>query len=189
MPLAIVGAAAATPAAVKAAGKLRVHIQGNIHAGEVEGKESALILHVTDVSSPRHAEQDSEVEKVLADLGVDDRPRLHVFNKVDRLGEEERAALRPVNGNVFVSALREMGLEKLLERIDEELPVDPLVRLQLNVPLSDGRILALVHGLGRVAASEVRDSMMWIDAEVPQSVARRLETYRDGSPHTPPAGA
>jgi hypothetical protein len=46
MPLAIVGTGlkAATPAAVKATGKLRVHIQGNIHAGEVEGKESALIL-------------------------------------------------------------------------------------------------------------------------------------------------
>ena len=147
-----------------------------------EVQEAALILHVTDVSSPRHAEQDSEVEKVLVDLGVDTRPRLHVFNKVDRLEEEERAAMRPVNGNVFVSALRDIGLEKLLERIDEELPVDPLVRMQLNVPLSDGRILALVHGLCRVSASEVRDSMMWIDAEVPESVARRLEAYREGAP-------
>ena len=46
MPMAVVGTGLkdATPAAVKATGKLRVHIQGNIHAGEVEGKESALIL-------------------------------------------------------------------------------------------------------------------------------------------------
>jgi hypothetical protein len=46
MPLAVVGAGLknASPAAVKASGKLRVHIQGNIHAGEVEGKESAQIL-------------------------------------------------------------------------------------------------------------------------------------------------
>src|SRR4051794_26093057 len=46
MPLAVVGSGLkdASPAAVKASGKLRVHIQGNIHAGEVEGKESAQIL-------------------------------------------------------------------------------------------------------------------------------------------------
>src|SRR4029078_6400795 len=46
MPLAVVGAGLkdGSAAAVKARGKLRVHIQGNIHAGEVEGKESAQIL-------------------------------------------------------------------------------------------------------------------------------------------------
>ena len=46
MPLAVVGTGLkdASAAAVKASGKLRVHIQGNIHAGEVEGKESAQIL-------------------------------------------------------------------------------------------------------------------------------------------------
>ncbi len=44
LPLAVIGAAAATPEAVRASGKLRVHIQGNIHGGEVEGKESAQML-------------------------------------------------------------------------------------------------------------------------------------------------
>src|SRR6185295_9914729 len=46
MPLAVVGTGlrAATPAAVRATGKLRVHIQANVHAGEVEGKEAALVL-------------------------------------------------------------------------------------------------------------------------------------------------
>ena len=32
------------PAAVRATGKLRVHIQANVHAGEIEGKESAQVL-------------------------------------------------------------------------------------------------------------------------------------------------
>jgi hypothetical protein len=46
MPMAVVGTGLrdASAAAVKRSGKLRVHIQGNIHAGEVEGKESAQIL-------------------------------------------------------------------------------------------------------------------------------------------------
>ena len=46
MPMAVVGTGLkdTSAAAVKASGKLRVHIQANIHAGEVEGKESAQIL-------------------------------------------------------------------------------------------------------------------------------------------------
>ena len=46
MPMAVVGTGLkdASPAAVKASGKLRVHIQANVHAGEVEGKESTLVL-------------------------------------------------------------------------------------------------------------------------------------------------
>lgn len=44
LPLAVVGAASATPEAVRATGKLRVYIQGNIHGGEVEGKEAAQTL-------------------------------------------------------------------------------------------------------------------------------------------------
>ena len=46
MPMTVVGTGLkdGSPADVKRSGKLRVHIQGNVHAGEVEGKESALIL-------------------------------------------------------------------------------------------------------------------------------------------------
>ena len=46
MPMAVVGAGLkdGSAAAVKGSGRLRVHIQGNIHAGEVEGKEAAQNL-------------------------------------------------------------------------------------------------------------------------------------------------
>jgi len=48
------------------------------------------------------------------------------------------------------------------------------------VPLSDGRTLALVYAGGRVLASEVRDSQLWIEAEVPESLARRLQDFLAG---------
>jgi len=55
LPLAVVGRVAdATPAAVRAAGLLRVYVQANIHAGEVEGKEAALAL-VRDIAMGAHA--------------------------------------------------------------------------------------------------------------------------------------
>jgi len=148
-----------------------------------EVQEASLILHVSDVSNPHHAELDEEVDKILNDLGVADRPKLHVFNKVDRLSQEQRASLihphamgADANGGpVLVSGLTGEGVEELLRRMDAALPVDPVVTLSLRVPLAEGRTLALVHALGRVLHSEVEDEHMLMDAEVPVSIARKLK--------------
>ena len=147
-----------------------------------EVQEAALILHVSDVSNPRYEELDEEVEKILRELGVEERPRLRVLNKVDRLTAEERkiiarAASNGANSNgppVLVSALTGEGVDELLRRIDAAMPIDPLVTLSMRLPLAEGRTLALIHALGRVLHSEVDDSHMRLDAEVPASIAKRL---------------
>jgi GTP-binding protein HflX len=140
-----------------------------------EVQESALILLVTDISNPQHTEQDEEVEKILKGLGVGDRPRLHIFNKIDRLAPDEAAAINGSRHAVLVSGLTGQGLEALLKRIDEELPLDPVLHLHFTLPLSDGRSIALVHALGRVLHSEVQDTEMAFEAEIPESVARKLK--------------
>jgi 50S ribosomal subunit-associated GTPase HflX len=76
---------------------------------------------------------------------------------------------------VFVSALTGEGLDELLRRIDAALPVDPLVKLSLHMPLTEGRSLALIHALGRVINSRINDSHMDLEAEIPEAVARRLK--------------
>jgi GTP-binding protein HflX len=139
-----------------------------------EVQESALILLVTDIANPHHAEQDAEVEKILKELGVGDRPRLHVFNKIDRLTPEAAAALNGNHDSVRVSALTGAGLDELLGRIDAAMPVDPILHLRFELPLKDGRAIALVHALGRVLHSEVHGTVMAMEAELPTSVARRL---------------
>ena len=142
-----------------------------------EVQQAAVLLQVSDISNPRHAEQDVEVEKVLAELGVADRPRLRVFNKIDRLSEADRAALHRDNGNLYISALHGTGLDVLRQRLDEVLPVDPLVHLSLRLPASDGRTLALIHALGHVQRFEIQDGFLLLDAEVPASLARRLQDF------------
>jgi len=148
-----------------------------------EVQEAALILQVSDVSNQHHGELDEEVDKILKDLGVADRPRLRVFNKVDRLTKEQRADLIHLNGTgatsnngpVLASGLTGEGIEELLSGMDAALPVDPVMTMSLRVPLGEGRTLALVHALGRVLHSEVEDSHMVLDAEVPASIARKLK--------------
>src|SRR5713226_5447170 len=145
-----------------------------------EVQEAALILHVSDVSNPHHDELDEEVDKILRELGVDGRPRLRVLNKLDRLTPEERKAIkngteRSAGGtHVLVSALTGEGIEELLRRLDAEMPTDPVVSLSIRLPLAEGRTLAMIHALGRVLHSEIEDSHMRLDAEVPASIAKRL---------------
>ncbi len=147
-----------------------------------EVQEASLLLQVSDISNPRHEELDVEVEKILDELGVMGRPRLRVFNKVDQLTEEQRQELEAAsrsNGRgappVFVSALTGEGLEELLRRMDVAVPADPVVKLFLHMPLSEGRSLALIHALGRVLHSQVSESHIDLEAEVPETIARRLK--------------
>jgi GTPase len=156
-----------------------------------EVQEAALILQVTDVSNSLHAEQDAEVEKVLADLDVADRPRLRVFNKIDRLRPEEIDALRESHargdsadgnsrGKILVSAQTGAGLEELLGFIDRAMPVDPIVERQFVVPMANGRELAMIYACGRVLSSEVLDGQIRLQAELPASLAARLDSFGAG---------
>jgi GTP-binding protein HflX len=152
-----------------------------------EVQEAALILQVSDISNPQHSEHDDEVLKILRELGVENRPRLRVFNKIDRLSPEEAAGLKKaaLNGNgtgasergAFVSAVTGEGLENLLAQIDAALPVDRITRVHLRVPLSDGRTLAMIYAAGRVLTSEPTDEDISLEADVPESLARRLVPY------------
>jgi GTP-binding protein HflX len=151
-----------------------------------EVQEAALIIHVSDISNPHHTEHDADVLKILDDLGVRDRLRLNVFNKIDQLSPDDLAALKKSNEKrenaVFTSAVSGAGLDELLSRIDAMMPVDPLVHLHLRIPVSDGRHLSLVHACGRVLQSQVLDGHMDIEAELPESLARRLEDFVWTSP-------
>jgi GTP-binding protein HflX len=151
-----------------------------------EVQEAALIIHVSDISNPHHTEHDADVLKILDDLGVRDRLRLNVFNKIDQLSDDDLAALKKSNEKrenaVFTSAVSGAGLDELLIRIDAMMPVDPLVNLHLRIPVSDGRHLSLVHACGRVLQSQVLDGHMDIEAELPESLARRLEDFVWPSP-------
>lgn len=99
-----------------------------------ELNEAALLVHVVDLTSPNAAAESETVERILADLGLVDKPRITALNKIDRLVEGEAAgeteAMRHLaesgivdgEGTVLVSASAGWGLPKLLEAIGRALP-------------------------------------------------------------------
>jgi hypothetical protein len=95
LPLAVIGASAATPEAVRATGKLRVHIQGNIHGGEVEGKESAQIL-LRELAQGKHADWLQSMVLIIAPIyNADGNERFSLTNRGRQLGPIGGQGQRP----------------------------------------------------------------------------------------------
>jgi GTP-binding protein HflX len=86
-----------------------------------ESIEADLLLHVVDASSPARDAQMTEVDRVLAEIGAADVPRLLVFNKIDRIDRAaafERDACGTIRA-VFLSAATCDGVDFLREAIAE----------------------------------------------------------------------
>jgi len=96
LPLAIVGKVKdATPAAVRASGKLRIYIQANIHGGEVEGKEASLAL-VREIALGRHvAWLNSMVLLVGPVYNADGNERISLTSRGSQNGPIGGAGSRP----------------------------------------------------------------------------------------------
>ena len=142
-----------------------------------EVQRASLLLHVSDVTSPTAAEQQVQVEEVLRELESQDKPRIYVMNKVDLLPEKKRDSLRDSDTVVHVSAAKGIGLDKLLELIDSKISEDPVQRVRLHVPQSEGKVLATLDAKSVVLSREYRDGYVELDVQAPESVLRRMKGF------------
>jgi GTP-binding protein HflX len=111
-----------------------------------EVEKAEVLLHVQDAAHPQAAAHKAEVEKVLAELGVLDKPRIEVWNKIDLLESAQGIGLP--GAGIGVSALRGTGMGELLAALDAALVADPIVEQWLTVPQSAGDVLAALDAGG-----------------------------------------
>ncbi len=142
-----------------------------------EVQRASLLLHVADVTSPTAGEQQTQVEAVLRELEVQDKPRLYVMNKVDLLSEKKRESLRDSDNVVHVSAATGLGLDKLLEVIDARIEEDPIQRVHLHVPQSEGKVLATLDAKSVVLSRNYRDGFVDLEVQAPESVLRKIRSF------------
>jgi hypothetical protein len=95
LPLLVLGAPDATPASVRATGKTRVYLQGNIHAGEVPGKEALLILLRRMAAGEYAAWTDSLVLLVAPIYNADGNERVRLDNRPRQHGPIGGMGQRP----------------------------------------------------------------------------------------------
>ncbi|PIZ71001.1 GTPase HflX [Candidatus Peregrinibacteria bacterium CG_4_10_14_0_2_um_filter_43_11] len=94
------------------------------HSTLAETIDADLILNVIDADDLELDWKIKVVEEVLKKLKCDQKPILHIFNKIDRIAEHRRKALASEYKNLhplFVSAREKMNLEELKQKIGEGL--------------------------------------------------------------------
>ena len=128
--------------------------------------EADIILHVRDISHEDAEAQQSDVDNVLRQLGIDidaGARILEVWNKIDRFPLEERdnlaniAARRPADSPVFmVSAVTGEGVSELLSAIENRLAA-ARVTLDLSIDAADGAGISWLHRNAEILTKELHD--------------------------------
>jgi GTP-binding protein HflX len=142
-----------------------------------EVQRAALVVQVSDASSPLSAEQDAQVELVLKELEAEKTPRIRVMNKIDLLPSAQRDCLRDDALTAHISAAEGIGLGSLLEKIDEMITGDQVNRVRLRVPQKEGKALALLQAQGRVYSRTYKDGLVDLEVAAPASVLRKMKAF------------
>ena len=143
-----------------------------------EVQRAAILLQVTDATSPTAAEQMAQVETVLRELDAFDKPQIHVLNKIDLFDDQTRATLKDTAESVHISAARGLHLDRLLAAIDAHLDADPIERARLRVPQSEGKALAQLESRSVILSRQYGENeTVELEVDAPESLLRRLSQF------------
>ncbi|MBS4009703.1 MAG: GTPase HflX [Roseovarius sp.] len=102
-----------------------------------------LICHVRDISHPETVSQSRDVATILESLGVSDKtPQIEIWNKIDRLPEDARAAAVTQAARqedvIAISAISGQGLGDLISAIGDKLS-DVTHLTEVHLRFAEGR--------------------------------------------------
>jgi GTPase len=132
-----------------------------------------LLLELVDASDPDFVGQQAAVQTVLDELGAGRKPRITVFNKIDRLDPDLPAVLMPGSQHaVFVSATTGEGIETLLARMADVLRAS-MVEVDAVVPYARGELVARARTSGDVTEHYTQAGVR-ISGHLPEAIAAEV---------------
>ena len=143
-----------------------------------EAVEADFLVHVLDVTHPKIAEHYRVTREVLADLGAADKLTIIVLNKIDEEHDPFLLAkFRAENPLCYeVSSRTGAGLEELKEAFSRNFVV-PMRRGMFHIPLSQFRLLDLLHREGEIIEERHEGDGVWIEADYPTRYEKTLDAY------------
>ncbi|AXU10340.1 GTPase HflX [Parvimonas micra] len=107
-----------------------------------EIKYSDLILHVVDISNVNVDEQIKITNDMIKKLECEDKNVIYVFNKVDKLADENiKFQYANIENKVFISAKNDEDIILLLKEIEKVL-FSSLVKTELLIPYDKQKIVS-----------------------------------------------
>ncbi len=153
--------------------KLPHHLVEAFRSTLEEAKYSDMILHVVDCSNPQMEKQMEAVYETFHQLKIEDKPIITVFNKIDRLEKETILKDQKADHIIKISAKEELGLQNLLELI-EEILTSKQVYIEKTYGYGDAGIIQLIRKYGQLLEEEYREDGIFVRAYVPREMENQV---------------
>ena len=142
-----------------------------------EVKNADLLLHVVDYSDPHYKEQMKVTEETLQELGAGDIPVIYVFNKADRVTQEQPQ----VRGEdrIYMSARQKDGLQRLVKMILDRIYSD-YQEVTLLIPYTEGQLSSYFMENATVLSSEYAAEGNRMRVRCHGADARKYAAYLEG---------
>jgi GTPase len=150
-----------------------------------EIRNANLLLHVVDISHPNFKEQLRVAEELIRELGAEELPMVLVFNKIDRIAENDTVGhmKRQYPEAVFVSCQEGMGMDDLRNAIVREYEANLLpYRVELKYPQNN--LIQNIRKYALIIKEDYQKTSVTLDLRVwPQNKSKLMEVL-NGHPQT-----
>lgn len=148
--------------------KLPHHLIQAFRSTLEEAKYADIILHVVDCSDEHYEIHMDVVYDTLKQLGVQDKPVLTVFNKIDLLPEGAGQVFRDTVSEavVKISAKKRKGFDELLEKLENILNAG-FVRIEKTFSYDEASKIQLIRKYGNLEVEEYTEEGIFVRAAVP----------------------
>lgn len=149
--------------------KLPHHLIDAFRSTLEEAKYADIILHVVDASSPQMDQQMYVVYETLKNLGVTDKKIVTLFNKQDKMTENQPHRDLKAEKTVRISAKWGEGLEEV-KQILEDLLNEKNVLIERFYDYRDAGVISLIRKYGQLLEEEYRGDGIYVKAYVPMEI-------------------
>ena len=146
--------------------KLPHHLIEAFRSTLEEAKYADFIIHVVDASHPQREKQMHIVYETLRNLGVEGKKIITLFNKQDKLDQEEVIKDLRADVTLKISAVTGEGLAQVKETLEEVLREDKQL-LEGTFSYDLGGQISTIRKYGELLEEEYRDNGIYVRAFVP----------------------
>ena len=159
--------------------KLPHHLVESFKSTLDEVREADLLLHVVDGSSPMVHEYIEVVDETLKELKATKQDRILIFNKVDRMNDEQHEMLRQEYPDAhYISAVRGIGLSELEAAIEDRIESQYLA-IDVEIPLHAYKAVAFIHEHAHVDSEKYNENNVLISCKIDQKDFKQLSKMLD----------
>lgn len=153
--------------------KLPHHLIEAFRSTLEEAKYADFIIHVVDASNPQWEKQMHIVYGTLQNLGVEGKKVITLFNKQDKLQQEEILKDFKADYTLKISAVMGVGLDEVKETLEKILREDKQF-LEGVFPYDLGGQISIIRKYGELLEEEYREDGIYVRAFVPVEMYRNL---------------